>query len=157
MGKSVRPPFSWKVLIHDWNSNTVRTYDVLTYIEAFIKKLKKQHATKEAFIDALDRHFMWRYWSKSEYELILYVEGNRVFIEPWVGEFKDGRIDITEDTTLDWPKFAEHMLKLRPWRDKETGLSYVKFDVYDQLKFRFNELTEFIWTYPHKYQRHKNY
>jgi hypothetical protein len=42
-----------------------------------------------------------------------------------------------------------------PWADKETGRQYVKFDVYDQLKFRFDELIDFVWNYRHKYQRIK--
>ena len=97
---------------------------------------------------------MWQYWSRSEYEMILYIENGRVYLEPWVGKFKDGRVDITDDTSLHWPVFANEMLK-HPWTDKETGRQYVKFDIYDQLKFRFDELIDFVWNYRHKYQRIK--
>ena len=150
--KVIRPPFSWKVLLHDFNANAVRPHDVLARREDWIKQLKKKCTTKEEFADALDRDFMRQYWSRCEYEMILYVENDRVYLEPWVGKFKEGRVDITDDTSLDWPAFAAEMLK-RPWLDKETGRLYVKFDAYDQLKFRFDELIDFVWAYRHKYQR----
>ena len=152
--KEIRSPFSWVVRIHDFNRDAVRSHDVLAYREDLIKKLKKKCATKEEFADALDRDFMWQYWSRSEYEMILYIENGRVYLEPWVGKFKDGRVDITDDTSLHWPVFANEMLK-HPWTDKETGRQYVKFDIYDQLKFRFDELIDFVWNYRHKYQRIK--
>jgi hypothetical protein len=155
MSKVARPPFSWKVLIHDFNAGCVKPYDILAYREDFIKKLKKQYNTKEEFADALERNFMWQYWSRSEYEMILYTEDNRVYLEPWCGKFKDGRVDITDNDLLDWPAFAEKMLSEYAWRDKENNRDYVKFDIYDQLMFRFEELVDFIWNYRHKYQRIK--
>ena len=155
MGKKViRPPFSWVVRLHDFNADAVRSHDVLASREAFVKKLKKKHATREELASALDRDFMRQYWSRCEYEMILYIEDDRVYLEPWVGEFKEGRIDITDDTSLDWIAFANKMLE-QAWTDKETGRKYVKFDVYDQLKFRFDELIDFVWNYRHKYQRVK--
>ena len=155
MSKVVRPPFSWKVLIHDFNSATIKTHDVLAYREDFIKKLKKKCVTKEEFADTLARDFMRQYWSRSEYEMILYIENNRVYLEPWVGTFKEGRIDITTNETLDWPGFAEELLSIRGWSDKENNRIYAKFDIYDQLMFRFDELLDFCWNYKHKYQRNK--
>lgn len=96
---------------------------------------------------------MHQFWSRSEYEMILYVEDDRVYLEPWCGTFKAGRIDITDRDILDWPAFADKMLEQRAWTDKQTGRKYVKFDVYDQLKFRFDDLVDFVWTYRHKYSR----
>ena len=152
--KVIRPPFSWKVLLHDFNAGNIRLYDVLAYKEDFIKKLKKKCKTKQEFTEALDREFMRQYWSRCEYEMILYVENDRVYLEPWTGEFKEGRIDVTDDRHLDWPMFAKKMLE-NAWINKETGRKYVKFDIYDQIKFRFNELIDFVWNYRHKYQRVK--
>ena len=154
MSKVVRSPFTWPTLIHDFNAKTVRTHDVLAYREDFVKKLKKKCMTKEEFADALDREFWWQYWSRSEYEMILYIENDRVYLEPCVGNFKEGRLDITDDTSLDWPAFANKMLE-QAWTDKETGRKHVKIDIYDQLKFRFDELVYFVWNYRHKYQRIK--
>lgn len=154
MSKVVRPPFSWPTLIHDFNAKTVRTYDVLAYREDRVKKLKKKCATKEEFVELFGRDLMHQYWSRAEYEMILYIENDRVFLEPWCGTFKEGRIDITDGDTLNWPVFARAMLE-QAWTDKETGRKYVKFDIYDQLKFRFDEFIDFVWNYQHKYQRIK--
>lgn len=153
--KVVRPPFTWNTLIHDFNAKTVKTHDILAYREDRIKKLKKKHATKEEFIKAFDMDLMWQYWSQSEYEMLLYTENDRVYLEPWCGTFKEGRIDITDDTTLDWPAFAKKMLSERTWHDKENNRDYVKFDVYDEIRFRFDEFMDFVWSYRHKYQRIK--
>lgn len=155
MSKVVRPAFTWPTLIHDFNANAVRTHDVLRYREAFIKKLKKKCITKEEFVKAFGTDLMRQYWSRCEYEMILYTENDRVYLEPWVGKFKEGRVDITDGPYLDWPAFAKKMLSEHAWHDKENNRDYVKFDIYDQLMFRFDELVDFVWNYRHKYQRIK--
>lgn len=153
--KQVRTSFTWPTLIHDFNAKTVRTHDVLAHKEDQIKKFKKRCKTKEEFAAELNKDFMWRYFARSEYEMILYMVDNRVYLEPWCGTFKEGKIDITDDLTLNWPAFAEKMLSERGWHDVNNKRTYVKFDIYDQLKFRFDELVEFVWNYRHKYQRNK--
>jgi hypothetical protein len=127
----------------------------LNHREDFIKKLKKAHTTKEEFANALKLNFQWQYWARCEYEMILYIENDKVYLEPWVGEFKAGRVDITDNELLDWPAFAKKILHERPWQDKENNRDYVKFDIFDQLMFRFDELVDFVWNYKYKYQRLK--
>lgn len=153
--KETRPPFTWPTLIHDFNAKTVRTHDVLAYREDQVKKLKKQYKTKEEFAKELDKDLMWQYWSRSEYEMILYIADNRVYLEPWCGIFKDGKIDITDDPTFNWLAFAKKLLSERGWHDANNNRTSVKFDIYDQLKFRFDEFIDFVWNYRHKYQRSK--
>lgn len=150
--KKVRPPFSWKAILFDINSNKIVEHDVLTYREALVKDLKKKCLTKEEFVDRLFRDFMWQYWSRCEYELAIYIENERVFVEPWVGckNPKLCSVDVTDYPDFDWPKFAELMIQVKGNKD---GIA--KIDVYDQLKFHFNELVDFCWEYPHKYQRKK--
>jgi hypothetical protein len=155
MSKVIRLPFTWPTLIHDFNAKTVKTHDVLAYREDHIKKLKKKYTTKEEFANALKLELQWQYWSRAEYEMILYIADDRVYLEPWCGTFKEGKIDITDDTTLDWPAFAKKMISEHGWHDANNNRTYVKFDVYDQIKFRFEELTDFVWNYKHKYQRVK--
>ena len=150
--KVIRPAFSWTVQLHDFNTDDVRLHDVLANRETLVKKLKKKCVTKEEFAEALNKDFMRQYWSRCEYEMILYIEDNRVYLEPWVGKFEEGRVDITEDTSLNWPVFAQKLLEYSR-TDKVTGRKYAKFDAYDQLKFRFDELIDFVWTYKHKYER----
>jgi hypothetical protein len=131
----------------------VKTHDVLAYREDRVKKLKKKHATKEKFAKALKLDLQWQYWAQCEYEMILYIENERVYLEPWTGTLKEGRVDITDNSTLDWPAFAKKLLNERAWHNKENHRDYVKFDIFDQIKFRFDELVDFVWNYNHKYQR----
>ena len=150
--KEIRPPFSWKALLFDINSKKLEEYDVLKYREKLVKDLKKKYLTKEEFAEHLNRDLMWQFWSRCEYEMILYLDEGRVFVKPWAGisDPEKHAVDITDRTDLNWTTFAEKMLKDRCVYD-----STVKIDVYDQLKFRFDELVDFCWTYKHKYQRTK--
>jgi hypothetical protein len=150
--KLVKQPFTWKVYIFDINSNKLVEHDVLKYRENFVKELKKKCTTKEEFIDKLFRDFMWQYWSRAEYEMLIYIENDRVFVEPWVSckNLEEARVDVTERPGFDWSKFAKLMIYNKGYRD---GIA--KIDVYDQLGFRFNELADFCWEYKHKYQRRK--
>lgn len=153
--KATRAPFSWQVFIHDFNTHTIIPYDILAHREPLIKKFKKLYSTKEAFAEALRKDFMYQYWSRCEYEMLLYVENNRVYLMPWVGKLIGDKLDVTGNTLLDWPAFAKYLLSNRGWLDKINNRIYVKFDIYDQIMFRFDELVDFCLEYRHKYQRRK--
>lgn len=150
--KTIKRPFSWKAYLFNINSNKLVEHDVLKYRENLVKDLKKKYTNKEEFIDKLFRDFMWQYWSRCEYEMAIYIENERVFVEPWVGckNPKLCRADVTDQSDFDWSKFAELMIQIKGNKD---GIA--KIDVYDQLRFRFNELADFCWEYKHKYQRNK--
>lgn len=144
-----RLPFSWKVLHHNCNADKIEEYDVLKYREDFIKKLKKECGlNKEQFAEKLDREMMWQYWSRAEYELILERKDNQLYLKPWVGSRnpEEATIIATADNTLDWVAFS-NWDKVNWWGDA------AKIDIYDQLKFRWNDFVDFCWTYRHKYER----
>ncbi len=150
--RELRQPFSWKVLLFDINSYKLVEHDILKYREKLVKELKKKCITKEEFVDKLFRDFMWQYWSRCEYEMLIYIENERVFVQPWVGcrNPDEARVDVTNREDFDWQKFAEVMIYSKGRKD---GIA--KIDVYDQLRFRFDELADFVWGYKHKYQRTK--
>ena len=150
--KEINKPFSWKAFIFDDNSDKLVEHDVLKYREKFVKELKKKCSTKEEFVDKLMRDFMWQYWSRTEYEMLIYIENDRVFVQPWIGcrEPKDYRVDVTDYSDFDWTKFAELMVYNKGYKN---GIA--KIDVYDQLRFKFDELVDFCWEYKHKYERRK--
>ena len=150
--KELRRPFSWITYLFDFNSKKVEAYEVLKYREKFIKKLKKECQTKEAFGERLFRDFQWQYWSRCEYEMILFIEDGQVYAEPWPGgpHPEEHRVNLTDRTDFNWYMFTTKMIEERGYRD-ET----VKVDVYDQLKYREEEITDFCWNYRHKYQRTK--
>lgn len=150
MIKETRPSFSWITYLFDFNSKKVEAYDVLKYREELIKKLKKECQTKEDFGKRLFLDFMWQYWSRCEYEMILYLGDGRVFAEPWPSGPTPIKVDITDYPGFDWLAFTKEMIDKQGYRD-ET----VKVDVYDQLVFRKQEVIDFCWNYRHKYQRDK--
>ena len=145
-------PLRWLVKNFDINRQVIYDYDVLKYREDDIKKMKKKCATKEEFAEELRLEFQWRYWSRSEHELIIEItEGNRVVLKPWVGcrDKEKAALDVTDDTSFDWHGFAEYHI------DKQLYKDCAKVDVFDQLTFanQFEKLVDYCWYTRLKYER----
>lgn len=141
----------WICQHFDCNAQRICDYDVLKHWENDIKKMKKKSSTKEQFSKYLEFEMMYRYWSKCEYELIVERAGDRVILSPWAGcrEPEKVSIDVTDRTDFDWVGFAEKHISL------SQRCSVAKIDIYDQLKYRWEEFVDYCWNYPHKYQRRK--
>ena len=142
------PDFKWLVTNFDCNKQKIEKYNVLRYREEDIKKLKKKYPTKEEFEKELRIKCMSQYWSRAEYEVIIFIDENsRVYLKPWCGCRDDNyKIDVTDETDFDWIGFAE----------KHINLKYepeAKIDVWDQLEYRWSEFVDFVWNYHHKWQR----
>jgi hypothetical protein len=71
---------TWKVKIYDVNKRAIVDHDVLKYRLELIKTLKKKCASRNDFYEALKRDFRWQYWCRSEYELILSVNKDRIIL-----------------------------------------------------------------------------
>ena len=123
-------------------------YNVLKSHVDSIKKLKKKCSTIDEFSEKLRNEMMYYYWSKAEHEVILEREDNQLYIKPWVGSRnpEEAMIIATEDDTLDWVAFSRWD-KLNWWGDE------AKIDIYDQLRFRWDEFVNYCWTYRHKWER----
>ena len=151
MAKREFKPLSWLVTYYDCNSDKIKYYDVLKHKEAFIKQLKKKCASKEEFAEKMRREYIWSYWSKCEWEMIIEIDDNgRVWLSPWVGSRKpqDVRIDVTDRTDFDWRSFGEDHILNKGWRDGTA-----KIDVWDQLEWRWDEFVDYIWYTRLKYER----
>ena len=150
--KNEAKPFSYLVTEYDINSNVIKSYDVLRYREDTVKKMKKKCATKEEFSEALRSDIMYQYWSRAEYELIIRLtEDGRVILRPWCGcrNPDDVEIDVTDREDYDWKSFAEQHINKRYSND-------AKVDIYDQLRFVWDDFVDYVWNYHHKWQRRKN-
>lgn len=137
---------------HNYNGDRIEDYDVLKRRDDDIKKLKKKSATKAEFADALRREFMWRFWSKAEWELIITkTDEGRVILSPWCGSRDPNlsAIDVTDDPTFDWSGFANEHIKKQIFKD------YAKIDVYDQIMYgdRFDKLVDELWYTRLPYER----
>ncbi len=151
-----------KLFVKHYNCNAVKIedYDVLKHRELEIKKLKKKCATKDEFAETLRREFMWRFWSKAEWELIVTkTDDGSIILTPWCGcADPDGcSIDVTNDNSFDWSGFADEHIKRQIFKNQ------AKIDVYDQIVYgdRFLNLVDELWYTRLPYERdnpkfHKN-
>lgn len=140
---------SWKVKVFDCNAQRIKDYDILRgHYKDFVKKLKKNCATKEEFSKAMDREMLWMFWARCEWELIIELdENNHIWLTPLVGclEPESVRIDVTYNEDFDWQGFL-----------KTLNLNYQnckKIDVYSQLRFRWDDFITYLWTTRQKYER----
>lgn len=145
-------PLSWKVKNFDVNRQVIEDYDILKYREDFVKKFKKECATKEEFSEKMRRECMWRWWSKAEYELIIRLTDNgRVILLPWCGgrDPEGTAIDVTEDTSFDWKGFAKEHI------GKNIRRNEAKIDVFDQLTYgdQFVKFVDYLWYTRLKWER----
>lgn len=140
------------VKYYNCNANKIEDYDVLKRREFEIKKFKKKCADKEDFANELRVEFMWRFWSKAEWELIITktAEG-RVILSPWCGSRNPDSeaIDVTDDPAFDWSGFADEHIKRQIFKNQ------AKIDVYDQIMYgdRFSNLVDELWHTRLPYER----
>lgn len=142
-------PLTWKVKNYLINENKIWDYDVLKYREDQIKKFKKKCATKEEFAEAMRREMMWQYWSRCEYEVIIEIDDNRIWLSPWVGcvDPESVKIDVTDDESFDWHGFAEKHIGKQIYKNKAN------VDVWDQLEYRWEEFVSYLWHTRLRYER----
>lgn len=141
----------WLVMYHDVNADKIKYYDVLKHRNDDIKKLKKECKNKDEFSLRIRREFMWRYWSKCEWELIIEIDdNNRILLTPWCGcrEPEAVRIDVTDRDDFDWRGFAEDHILNKGYRHNRA-----KIDVFDQLEYRWEEFVDYCWYTRLKYER----
>lgn len=143
-------PLGWLVKNFDCNRQVIEDYDILKYRENEIKKLKKKCATKEEFAEELRREYMYHYWSRAQYELIIErTEDGRIWLLPWCGcrEPEKVKIDVTDDNTFDWQGFAEEHIS------KQIFSNEAKIDVYAQLVWQWDSFVDYCWYTRLKYER----
>jgi hypothetical protein len=149
MAKRKFTSLSWKVKNHSINGNRLWDYDILKYREDLIKKLKKKCATKEEFAENMRREMMWQYWSRAEYEVIIEIDDNRIWLKPWIGckNPDEVKINVTDDENFDWRGFAERHIGKQIYKNK------AKIDIWDQLEYRWDEFIDYLWYTRLKYER----
>jgi hypothetical protein len=142
----------WNIKRFDINKQAIVDYNPLDckYYEGWIKQQKKRCATKTEFAETLRSELQHRFWSRSEYELIIIrEEDGSIWLSPWVGcsNPDEVKINVTDDTSFDWKGFAEEHI------DKQIYGNRAKIDVYDQLQWRWSELVDYIWHTRLKWER----
>lgn len=143
-----------KLLVKYYNCNAVKIEDcdVLKHRELEIKQLKKKCTTKAEFAETLRREFMYRFWSKAEWELIVTKnDDGSIILTPWCGcaDPDSCSINVTDDNSFDWSGFADEHIKRQIFKNK------AKIDVYDQIMYngRFDKLVDELWHARLRYER----
>lgn len=143
-------PAVWIVKWYDFNAGKIMDCDIIKHQEVKIKQLKKQCQTKEEFAERMRRELIWRYWSKSEYELIIELDSDgRVWLIPWCGcrDPEQARIDVSDRNDFDWRGFA--MCHIHKYKEKNRA----KIDIFDQIEWRWTEFIDYCWCTRLKYER----
>lgn len=84
----------WKVWKYNYNTKKIEQYNALTGFENTIQRIRENCEGKEDFANQLDKEFMYQYWSRCQYE---------VLIKPWVGdEAVERKVDIYEQLKMNW-------------------------------------------------------
>ena len=140
------------VKYYNCNANKIEDYDVLKRREFEIKKFKKKCADKEDFANELRGEFMWRFWSKAEWELVVTkTTDGRVSLSPWCGcpDPDDCSIDVTDDKSFNWSDFSDEHIKRQSFKNQ------AKIDVYDQIMYgdRFDKIVDELWYTRLPYER----
>lgn len=140
---------TWIVKNFDCNKQAIIDYNALKPFESFIRKQKKKCSTKEEFSEELRKELKYRYWSRSEYELVLVKQSGRIILMPWVGcrDAQLAAIDVTGDKTFDWDTFSLYHLGRLPYTSR------AKIDIWDQLVWRWDELVDYCWYTRLPYER----
>lgn len=104
----------WSVLYHNVNKRQIESYDIFKnggFRRAFYNIVQK-HEDKALFAEELWHCLMYYFWSKCEYEILIY---------PWpcsIERDKPRKIDIFSQITSNWAAFVdytwEHRTEIKP-------------------------------------------
>ena len=134
------------------NSRKIEDFDVLFHRMEDIKRFKKKSLNKAEFADALKTEFMWRFWSRAEWELVISkTKDGHVILSPWCGcsDPESCAVDVTDDASFDWSGFADEHINQQIFKNK------AKIDVHDQIMYgdRFSNLVDELWYTRLPYER----
>lgn len=93
----------WYVYYDEFNQNKIVPLNIFKHhtFNQDVLKLLKSDLTKEQFEEELDRKLLYSFWSKCEYETIIYMAS-------WVGQSKPIKIDIYSQVKLNWNRFVDY-------------------------------------------------
>ena len=142
--KKLEKKLEWYVYNYNCNADKIEVFNIFRHggFKEYFDKWIKECKTKEELVEHLTSELRYYFWSKAEYELVIELtEDNRIFLNPWCGcrEPEKVRIDITDDTSLNWKEFLEYHVSRQVYKNE------AKIDIYDQVMFRFDDFMNYIW------------
>ena len=116
---------SWNVLLEDFNKR-----EVVIYFEAVASEIKSKTANKEEFAEEFRVKLMSRFWSRSEYEVIV------TSWPPYVEKAEVARLNVEQE---------EHFYKYGAYRQNVNLTVSRKIDIFEQLKLNWQQFIDYVW------------
>lgn len=90
----------WKVWKYDCNAKQMVQCNALSGFETIIANLRENCESKADFANRLDKEFLYKYYLRSQYEIIL---------KPWAcrDDATERKIDIYEQLKMNWDAVVE--------------------------------------------------
>ena len=130
----------WYVYNYDCNKNKIEPYNIFRHggFTEYVEKARKKYKTRDEFMEQVRKALMYYFWSKAEYELIVKLEGDKVFLMPWCGCRNPEEVAIEADKgDFDWEDFAICHIGKQIYDNK------AKIDIYDQVTWLWGDFA--IW------------
>lgn len=94
----------WSVLYHNVNKRQIESYDIFKHcgFRREFHKIARKYEDKDLFEEELWHCLMYYFWSKCEYEVLIY---------PWpcsIERDKPRKIDIFSQITCNWVAFVDY-------------------------------------------------
>lgn len=104
-----RAPVKWNVLYYNINRRQIESYNIFSHSDFCweFSKIVKKHEDKVLFAEELWHCLMYYFWSKCEYELLVY---------PWpcsIERDKPCKIDSFGQITHNWSAFVDYVWEHR--------------------------------------------
>lgn len=103
----------WNVVYHNMNSRKIEVYNIFDHysFRQEVLKAMKECSAREEFEKAVNSSLMYYFWSKSEWEILIY---------PWLSELKNGiKVDVCWQVKNNWQRFMDYL-----WNCKEQGIEH---------------------------------
>jgi len=132
---------NWIAYREDIIRNEIELYNIFAHRGFFedVRKRLMSSKTKEEFADSVNMSLRHHFMGKCEYEVIITNRNGRIIMTSCFDSF-DIKIDVTDYNEFDWVGF---------YKDKSIGYDEdgIKIDVYDQIRYRFDEFVDYIWSF----------
>ena len=139
--KKMAADLEWYVYRYNSNKNKIEPFNIFRQVgfAEDVDKARKKYKVRDEFIEQVRKGLMYYFWSKSEYELIIQLEDNRVFLLPWCGCRNPEEVAIEADKSdFDWEDFAIFHIGKQIYGNK------AKIDIYDQVMWIWGDFCNYV-------------
>ena len=134
----------WNVYRYNINSDKIENFNIFDHgsFNQYVQKHLKKCTSKEEFAEKIKSELLFYFWSKSQWELIVEIQDEHIYLLPWCGCKEPDKVKIdVSDENFDWKGFAEHHINRQRYKTK------AKIDVYEQVMYRWEDFLEHVYEF----------